>query len=216
MVSMTHSHARGSGRRRSLTDGGPAAKLAVSMPEIDDATLIRQVLAGDVDAYEGVVRRYQDRLYWMAYKLLGNHDDACDVAQEAFIRAYRRLDRFDLGRRFYTWIYRIAFNLSVDRLRERSRAGRSPLLSEFVDAGDAPDAGLLGEELRREVRETLSELPAHYRALLLLRDVEGQTGKAISVASGVGHATVRWRIHRARKLFRAAWERRIARTGGEG
>jgi RNA polymerase sigma-70 factor (ECF subfamily) len=182
------------------------------MPETDDATLIRRVLAGDVDAYEGVVRRYQDRLYWSAYKLLGNHHDATDVAQEAFIRAYRRIDRFDLKRRFYTWIYRIGYNLAVDRMRERARAGRSPLSPDFVDGGDAPDANLLGEEIRRDVRETLDELPARYRALLILRDVEGQSGKAISVETGVGHATVRWRIHRARKLFREAWERRIARS----
>jgi RNA polymerase sigma-70 factor (ECF subfamily) len=185
------------------------------MPEIDDATLIRRVLAGDVDAYAGVVRRYQDRLYWVAYKLLGDHDDARDVAQEAFIRAYRRLDRFDLERRFYTWIYRIAYNLSVDRMRERARAGRSPLGLDLVCGGDAPDAGLLGEELRREVREVLDELPARYRALLILRDVEGRSGKSISAETGVGHATVRWRIHRARKLFREAWERRITRREGE-
>jgi len=182
------------------------------MPEIDDATLIRRVLAGDVDAYEGVVRRYQDRLYWSAYKLLGNHDDASDVAQEAFIRAFGRIDRFDLKRPFYTWIYRIGFNLAVDRMRQRSRAGRAPLSLDLVDGGDAPDANLLGEEIRKEVRETLEELPARYRALLILRDVEGRSGKAISVETGVGHATVRWRIHRARKLFREAWERRIARS----
>ena len=176
-----------------------------------DSDLVRRVLAGEVDAYEGLVRKYQERLYWAAWKVTGNQDDARDIAQDALIRAYRRLDRFDTARRFYTWVYRIAYNLAVDRLRQRSRAGRSPLPLDIVDPSEGPDAGLLGEELRREVREVLEELPARYRALLILRDVDGESGKAISEASGVGHATVRWRIHRARKLFRQAWERRMAR-----
>ncbi|MEN8149364.1 MAG: sigma-70 family RNA polymerase sigma factor [Planctomycetota bacterium] len=179
-----------------------------------DAEIVHRVLAGDADAYEGLVRRYQERLYRAAWKILGNEDDARDVAQEAFIRVYRRLDRFDTSRRFYTWIYRIAYNLSVDRMRQRSRAGRSPLSADFVDPSDGPDAGVLGDELRREVREVLEELPPRYRALLILRDVEGKSGKDISDLSGVGHATVRWRIHRARKLFRQAWERRLARGSG--
>jgi RNA polymerase sigma-70 factor (ECF subfamily) len=185
------------------------------MAEFEDSDLVRQVLAGDIDAYEGLVSRYQTRLFWASYKLLGNHEDAGDVTQEAFVKVYERLDRFDISRRFYTWIYRIAMNLSIDRLRQRSRAGRSPLTDEIVDKGDAPDAGLLGDELQREVRETLDDLPPRYRALLLLRDVEGMSGKAISDSTGVGHATVRWRIHRARKLFRKAWEKKFAnREGG--
>jgi RNA polymerase sigma-70 factor (ECF subfamily) len=197
-----------------LTTGGAAAKLAERMPEFDEAEQIRRVLKGDVDAYEPIVRRYQDRLYWVAYKLIGNHDDARDIAQEAFIRAFRSLDRFDRSRRFYTWIYRIAYNLAIDRMRKRSRD--TTLSAEYVDGGDAPDSRLLGEELRRKVRETLEELPPRYRSLLILRDVEGMSGKTIAEATGAGHATVRWRIHRARQLFRKAWERRTAgREGGE-
>ncbi len=173
---------------------------------------MRRILdEGDRDAYGEIVRRYQERLYWTAYRLLGHHEDARDVTQETFVRAYRNLRSFDRKRRFHTWAYRILTNLAVDRMRARSRWKRAPFPGDIADPSPGPRETMLGEELREEVRATLEELPPRYRALLVLRDLEGISGKQISEATGVSHATVRWRIHRARRLFREAWERRRER-----
>lgn len=202
-------------RREEALPVRPAADtLRGGLSTTSDSDLIARTLAGDTEAYGALVARYQDRIYWVAFQLLGHHEDAREVAQDAFLRAYRKLDTFDRSRRFYTWIYRIATNRAIDRMRLRSRAKPAPLSEEIEDRGPAPDDRLLGDELRGEVREVLDELPPRYRALLILRDVEGLSGKAISEATGVAHATVRWRIHRARKLFRDAWERRDARREG--
>lgn len=189
--------------------GGPVV-------ERDVGEAIRRVLQGDPSAYELIVARYQERLYWVAFQFLKNHDDAQDLTQDAFLRIYRKLGTFDPSRRFYTWAYRIVTNLAIDRLRSRARMKSSPLSEEIEDEGDGPPKQLLGEELRAEVRDVLEELPPRYRALLLMRDAEGFSGKEIAETSGVSHATIRWRIHRARQLFRDAWERRVAnrRRGG--
>lgn len=203
---MTRGQALSAGTGPDTLRGGVSAS-----PESD---LIERTLAGETEAYGHLVARYQDRLYWVVYQLLGHHEDAREVAQDAFLRAYRKLATFDRTRRFYTWIHRIATNRAIDRMRVRGRAKSTALPEELEDRGPGPDDRLLGDELRGEVREVLEELPPRYRALLVLRDVEGLSGKAISEATGVAHATVRWRIHRARKLFRSAWERRGARREG--
>jgi RNA polymerase sigma-70 factor (ECF subfamily) len=186
----------------------------VNEPDIDEIVL--RVLSGETEAYGELVRRFQDRLYWAAFKLLGNHEDARDATQDGLVRAFDRLRTFDRGRRFYTWADRIVTNLAIDRLRSRSRQSSSELSDEIAGRDDPPEAMLMGDELRAEVRMTLEALPPRYRALLIQRDVEGVSGKAIAEASGIAHATVRWRIHRARRLFRAAWEKRASRERGGG
>ncbi len=197
---------------RPLTGAPRATGVFDVVDEVDDSELVERVLAGDVDAYGDLVARYQQRLFWVALKLLGNREDAMDVTQDAFLRAYRRLRGFDRKRRFYTWIYRILVNQGIDVMRKRGRRGALPLFGDVVGAGDAPDSRALSDELRGRVWETLDRLPPRYRTLLILRDVEGLTGKEISDRTGVGHGTVRWRIHQARKLFRTEWEKRPRRT----
>ncbi len=191
-----------------LNGGG---RLQSAMDAESEKLIIGRVLKGNLEAYGEIVSRYQDRLYWVAYRLLGNREDARDVTQEAFLRAYRRLSTFDRERRFYTWIYRILTNLAIDHLRRRRRDRPAPLAEDVAAEGFDPDAHLLSEELREQVWSTLDRLPGHYRAILVLRDVEGLSGKEISERTGAGHATTRWRIHRARVLFREAWERVIGR-----
>jgi RNA polymerase sigma-70 factor (ECF subfamily) len=104
-----------------------------------------------------------------------------DVAQEAFLRLYRNLHRYDPERRFYTWFYRIVVHLAIDW------------------------ASLLRRDLKEQVEGVLSVLPEKYQLLLVLRDVEGFTAKEIAEISGSNHATVRWRLHRARQIFRDSW-----------
>jgi len=196
-----------------LTAGRRRAKLQSDVETPSDAELALAVLRGDLDAFGGIVDRYQQRLYWVAYRMVGDHESARDLAQETFLRAYRGLAGFDRKRRFYTWAYRILTNLAIDHLRARDKHRRAALPEDLEAEGTPPVDRMVGDELRAEVWETLDELPPHYRSLLVLRDVEGLSGKEIADASGVGHGTVRWRIHRARGLFREAWERRLSRNG---
>lgn len=181
-----------------------------------DASLVERARAGDAQAFAQLVERYQQRVYWVARGMLGNDEDARDAAQEAFIRVYRSLDRFDVRLRFYTWLYQIVVNLCIDMLRKHvKRRGLS--LEQVGDvAGPAGSgggsagsngAGLEATELRQRVYRVLEELPPKYRTVMVLSDLEGIGAKDIAHMTGTTHATVRWRHHRARQLFREAWER---------
>jgi RNA polymerase sigma-70 factor (ECF subfamily) len=158
------------------------------------------------------VSRYQERAFWVAYNLLGNTEEARDAAQEGFIRIYRAIDRFDFNMNFYTWLFRIVTNLCIDRLRKLKKnpaVGLSGLEETLKDkSGDnIPSFRLEEKELVNNVRRVLDKLPEKYKAILVLRDIEGHSCKEISSITGASHATVRWRLHTARKLFKESWER---------
>lgn len=174
-----------------------------------DREWIRKTLQGDHATFESLVVKYQDRAYWVARGLLFDDETARDVTQEAFLRVYRNLDRYDPSRRFYTWFYRIVVHLAIDVIRRKKkavRARRDQTLALDQEYEDRAGVHLEREELRHRVRSTLAQVPPKYRLLLILRDLDGFTSKEIADIAGWNHATVRWRLHRARKLFRAAWE----------
>jgi len=176
-----------------------------------DGDVIRACQKGDQAAYSTLVSRYQERAFWVAYNLLGNVEDARDAAQEAFIRIYRAIDRFDFNMNFYTWLYRIVTNLSIDRLRKRKKtqAMRLTGLEEILEdpvSDQQPSSRMEKEELKKDVRELLKRLPEKYKTILVLRDLEGLSCKEIASITGASHATVRWRLHTARKLFKEKWE----------
>jgi RNA polymerase sigma-70 factor (ECF subfamily) len=177
-----------------------------------DVDIIRSCQQGDQDAYTDLVNRYQERAFWVAYNLLGNAEEARDAAQEAFVRIYRAIDRFDFNMNFYTWLYRIVTNLCIDRLRKLKKNPAVALngLEEVLKdgAGDnRPSYRLEEKELVTAVRDVLDKLPEKYKTILVLRDIEGHSCKEISSITGASHATVRWRLHTARKLFKEGWER---------
>lgn len=175
-----------------------------------DALLVERARTGDTEAFARLVDRYQQRVFWVARGMLGNDEDARDAAQEAFIRVFRSLDRFDLRLKFYTWLYQIVVNLCIDVLRKQvKRRGVSLEQVGDVASGDNGSSvvGLESSELRQRVYRVLDELPPKYRTVMVLSDLEGIGAKDIAHMTGTTHATVRWRHHRARQLFREAWER---------
>jgi RNA polymerase sigma-70 factor, ECF subfamily len=178
----------------------------------DDADIIRHCQRNSQEAFTALVEKYQERAFWVAYNMLGNREEARDVVQEAFVRVFRAIDRFNFNMSFYTWLYRIVSNLSIDQLRKFKRK-RPVRLDDLGDmAGDfpeddSPSARIEESELKREVREVLSELPPHYKAVLSLRDLEGLSCKEIAAVTGASYPTVRWRLHTARKLFKEKWTR---------
>jgi RNA polymerase sigma-70 factor (ECF subfamily) len=152
--------------------------------------------------------------------LIANEEDARDVAQEAFLRVFRSLERFDFGYNFSTWLHRIVTNLAIDHLRKRRVVARGGALDdeesqapELVDEGvEDPSAGLEREETVDEVHRCLEALAPHFHSVLVLRELEGLSCAEIAEIVDATNVTVRWRLHRGRKLFQEEWERRQRST----
>ena len=181
-------------------------------PTRDDHDVIRACLEGSEEAFAVLVKRHEERAFWAAYRVLGDAEGARDVAQEAFVRVWRALERFDFSMAFTTWLYRITVNLAIDHLR-RNKRHRGVDIDIFREslADDsrelAPEYEQGARELASRVRTVLETLDEKYRTVLALRDLESLSSKQISDITGITHATVRWRLHVARKQFREAWER---------
>ncbi len=174
-----------------------------------DGDLVAQIKAGDHDAFRVLVERYSAKAYWTAFNIVRTHEDAQDIAQEGFIRVYRFLDRYDTRQRFTTWLYQIVVNLAIDSLRRR----KSSAALENVPEVTAKDAGPVNRaeltEQQERVWEILGSVPEQYRVILVLRDIEGLPSQEVADVLNVNHATVRWRLHRGRALFKEAWESRF-------
>jgi RNA polymerase sigma-70 factor (ECF subfamily) len=181
----------------------------------DDRELIRRAQAGEEPAFRDLVERYKKRAYWIAYHMVGNEDEAYDIAQEAFIRVFKSISRFKLEYKFYTWLYQIVHRLAIDALRKRPQGGRRVSMEEVGDVrarGRGPHGDLEALEVKDRGHAVLGELPPKYRTVIVLREIEGLSSKEIAKIVGSTHATVRWRLHRARSLFRDAWELRFPGT----
>jgi len=208
-------HAQALGSRVRSAEPKPVAS-SVTAPrekEDGDAGLVVSARDGDQNAFRLLVERYQQRAFWVARGMLGNDEDARDAAQEAFIRVHRSLERFDTNQKFFTWLYQIVVNLCIDQLRKSAKR-RGVSLDSVGDVAreDDDSCSLEGQELKQRVARVLDELPPKYKVVMVLSDLEGVGAKEIAGITGTTHATVRWRHHRARKLFREAWER----TYGKG
>jgi len=182
---------------------------ARALAEREEAQWIVRCQEGDTSAFHGLVARYENRAFWVAYRIVGNEDDAQDVVQEAFVRVFRALPRFRQGTRFYTWFYQIVLHLAIDTLRKRREqvSMSSEEAEELSDSRPEPLEQLSREEFDERVQLLLERLPDRERAILVLRDIEGFSGKEISEIVDSNHATVRWWLYLARKQFRREWER---------
>lgn len=175
----------------------------------DDHEIIRACLDGSTEAFTVLVKRHEKRAFWAAYRVVGDADASRDVAQEAFVRVWRALERFDFSMAFTTWLYRITVNLAIDHLRrnKRHKGVDIDLFREGLADESVPEQKEGSRELAVQVRLVLDNLDEKYRTVLALRDLEGLSSKQISDITGITHATVRWRLHVARKQFREAWTR---------
>jgi len=150
----------------------------------------------------------------VALALVGNKEDARDLAQDAFLRVFRNLERFDFEHEFTTWLYRIVTNLAIDFLRKR-RPAMSTTAEEEEEAdldladpeGPAPSDAMEHMETAERVRACIERLAPHFRSVMILRELEGLPCQEIARIVGTTHVTVRWRLHRGRKLFLEEWER---------
>lgn len=167
-----------------------------------DFDLVEQTLSGDAEAFGLLVRRHQDRLYHGLVHLCGSSEDALDVAQDAFVQAYTKLSAFRGHSAFYTWLYRIAFNLSMTRRRrarpQTSLDARRAEGFEAVDAQADPTLGLVQQDRAAQVNAALASLSEEHRQVLVLREIEECDYETIAGLLDVPLGTVRSRLHRAR------------------
>jgi RNA polymerase sigma-70 factor (ECF subfamily) len=173
--------------------------------ELSDWELVQKCQAGDMDAFQELVSRYHQKIYVVLVGLLRNREDALEVAQEAFFRAYRKIKSFQGGSSFYTWLYRIAVNMAIDSQR---RQRRNPL--DFRDTMDGlfeeqdevardPFSDVHDRELREKLISAINDLTPEHRAVIILRTVEGLSYKDIGEILGCSEGTVMSRLHYARK-----------------
>ena len=173
----------------------------------DDLQFVEAALAGQKEAFGQLVERYQDRLIHAISRYLGSVEEAHDVAQDAFVQAYTRLASFRGEAAFYTWLYRIAFNLAMTRVRRRRPMqsldqAKDRLGNEPIDVGATAETGILREEQARVVHRALGQLDEEFRQVLVLRELEGCTYDQISQILEVPVGTVRSRLYRARIQLR--------------
>ena len=174
---------------------------------VEDEILIQACLDGNTQAFGELVRRYQDRLYPMLLRLTGSAEDAQDLLQESFLRAYQKLRRFEGGSSFYTWLYRLSVNLALSDKR-RMKGKRGPRLSELgpgqeVDPADpsslaGPSSHLEEAERDAQIQDALDRLAPDHRAVVVLKEFEGMPYEEIAETLGIPIGTVRSRLHRAR------------------
>lgn len=180
------------------------------MKQPDEAGLVAAAQAGDVDAFAELVRRFEPRVRALLWRLLDDEREIEEATQDAFVQAWKNLDRYRGEAAVFTWLYRIAVNEALQRLRRR-RVQVVELDEAAVGASgeQAPDEAAGVSELGNFLRARIRELPPKYRAPLVLRDLEGLSNKEVASVLGLSLAAAKSRIHRARMRLRAeleAWE----------
>jgi RNA polymerase sigma-70 factor (ECF subfamily) len=179
----------------------------------DDASLISATLAGDTNAFGRLVRKYQDRLFTTMVHVTGRAEEAEDVVQEAFVQAFLKLENFQGRSAFYTWLYRIAFNVSASRRRKRRPEMSVEQIRMATGQEPADDSPGAIDELERAertecLRAALDELTEEHKGILMLRELEGCCYETIAEVLQLPVGTVRSRLHRARNQLREVLERK--------
>ncbi|HUA39492.1 MAG TPA: sigma-70 family RNA polymerase sigma factor [Candidatus Sulfopaludibacter sp.] len=180
----------------------------------DEELLVKRARAGDLEAYDELVQRYQERIYATVYHMTSNHEDANDLAQESFIKAFQALKSFKGGSSFYTWLYRIAVNKTINFLKQRKNrihlslndldfnAEHDPDLVAFVsDKTPRREAGL--SELQEKLNTALMKLSEPHRLVVVLHDVQGLSHEEIAKVMECNIGTVRSRLFYARQQLQA-------------
>jgi len=182
---------------------------------IADDELVKRSKAGDIEAFEQLISRYEKRVFTVAYRYLGNREDAADIAQEALIKVYRSLKSFRGDCSFSTWLYRIVTNVCCDTLRKKSKMKVSSLDNpstasngsggskrEVADWSGSPELAFEQKEQAEYIQFLINQLSPEYRMVIVMREIQGFSYEEIAYHSGCSLGTVKSRLSRARKLLR--------------
>src|SRR5271154_1186666 len=192
----------------------PEPQLADETEEIGDRVLVRRAQQEDMRAYDVLVRRYQERIYATVYHMTSNHEDANDLTQETFIKAYRALKTFKGDSSFYTWVYRIAVNKTINFLKQRKNRVHVSLNDVDFNAENDPDlVALVSEntprrdlnllELQEKLNGAMQKLSEHHRMVVTLHDIQGLSHEEIGKIMDCNVGTVRSRLFYARQQLQA-------------
>jgi len=174
----------------------------------EELKVIKKVLKGNRNAFEELVLANQKNVYNLALKMTKNDEDALDISQEAFLKAYRLLDSFRGESRFSVWLYRLTYNLCIDFLRRKPRAGVISLtyhdenedsqVLEIPDVRNLPEETVLRQEMRKDIADSIGALGIHHREILVMREITGMSYNEIADTLAVSEGTVKSRLARAR------------------
>jgi RNA polymerase sigma-70 factor (ECF subfamily) len=193
-------------------------------PSADDPRFIERLKSRDERAFNELVRMFERRVYGLLFRMLGRRDEAEDLAQEVFVQVFKAIDQFRGESKLSTWVYRIAINLSKNRLKynERRHDGEHDEVEAMAErvslnqavgvtsAGvDRPDDLYRGREMERVVQRALAQLEADFREVLVLRDIEDLSYEEIAQITGLADGTVKSRIHRARAQLKVLVEQAL-------
>lgn len=196
-----------------MTEPGPRKIVAEARPAAEE-DLLRRSREGDLEAYDEMVRRYQERIYATIYHMTSNHEDANDLAQETFIKAFHALKSFKGGSSFYTWLYRIAVNKTINFLKQRKNKAQMSLDDLDFHAEHDPDlVALISDktprreatltELQEKLNEAMQKLSESHRLVVTLHDVQGLSHEEIAKIMDCNIGTVRSRLFYARQQLQA-------------
>lgn len=202
-----------------LSSASKAKEASEGPPDKGDHELVKRIQAGDSKAFRELFDKYHRRAFAVAMGVVKNEDDALDAVQEAFVKVHKNVHKFQGSSSFYTWLYRIVMNVSIDHIRKTSRrknldfderalheesevAGDGALVPHVANAN--PGKAALRRELGGAIHEALQELPEHHRAVIVLREVEGMSYEEMAEALEVPKGTVMSRLFHARKKMQAA------------
>jgi RNA polymerase sigma-70 factor, ECF subfamily len=188
-----------------------AATEATPEDEQEVRDLVAAFRRGDQQAYTKIVHRYRSPVTSLAYRMVRDYDEAADIAQDVFVKMSRNIDRYDESRKFYTWLYRITVNASIDHIRRNQRHQHEslenlPELEERPESG--PDIVYLRQRLLKEIEDAADKLNDKQRSAFVLRDLGQRKVDDVAGILDMPEATVRWYLHRARSRIRSELLRR--------
>jgi RNA polymerase sigma-70 factor, ECF subfamily len=185
---------------------GTAGSTGAAQAAVQDALLLERVRRGDEAAASELVRRHMGRAFSIAFRILEHREDAEDVVQESFMRAFERLDTLERARPFHPWFHRIVVNQALNYRRGRSVRRTEQIPVNAPSTAPSPAADAERAELRSRLREAAELLPERQRLIVQLFDLEGLASGEIGEILGMAEGTVRWHLHQARRVLREALE----------
>lgn len=187
-----------------------------------DWVLVRRVQAGEVERFEDLVHKYRERIWGVIYHMTANREDAADLAQDAFIKAFQSINRFQGQSAFFTWLYRIAVNATLNHLEKaklrrffslekiRDEEPVAGLLDQLADPGNTSDRAACLGELQQKLNEAMQKLSIKHRTVVTLFEIDGLSHEEIAEITGSSVGTVRSRLHYAKILLQAELKDYIA------
>ncbi|WP_223070415.1 RNA polymerase sigma factor SigW [Paenibacillus caui] len=189
------------------------------MAEHMDTRLVKLARKGNQGAFAELVELYKDKIFHLAYRMLSNRHEAEDIVQEAFLRVYKNWDRYDENQKFSTWIYRIATNLCIDRLRKRKPTYSLDAELNDQDGTDGytlvpgdertPETAYLLSETQTTIHQAIDGLPAKYKSVMVLRYLQELSLQEIADILKMPVTTVKTRVHRGREFLRKRLEHKL-------